>query len=555
MVSDWSPEKSKETVNKFIQNPYYTTPSPIGGTGGGTVGPTQPSQPTTPSKTIIAPVKTGQQPVVTRESTFKTGQSYIEGLKSDIGFLAMMNPARLGEKSPGETAMNIARGAAFITAYSLPHQEFVDITQIKTPKTEAYALGQATPFIALAGAGLYAATRQPKVSYKMSDIQVKSTGEKEIFIGKGATMKGQSFEAVGGGKIVFRQPISGRISEQQTSFGADYGLIPLKEGKYAVIGGGKAETYTEKGMIQSPFISKGVAYERPTETISFMKSYIPGKQVYSIGTAKEIMPSEYGYLGMSTADLNTAFATGARIKVISPEFEKPMVYGGGFVKPGKGAISLEILKAETQLISKVGLKSGVTAGGQIASASQMIVPQSPIPFVSVGALSLQQNQIKGQQGMFQGLRFDIKDMQKFAQSVKLIQPQPSISATKQVQSASQAQPSISGGMIGQISPSMPSQKEIIAEIPKLRQAMPQQMITPVPTMPYTLPSVILSPYNLGFGKMKGAKSIFGKQPTKYQPSFRALTLGIKSMKIPKFSFTGIGTRPIITRFKRKKRKK
>ena len=64
----------------------------------------------------------------------------------------------------------------------------------------------------------------------------------------------------------------------------------------------------------------------------------------------------------------------------------------------------------------------------------------------------------------------------------------------------------------------------------------------IPIIPSYLPS-----FGLGFGSTTGQKRKKGKQPTKYQPSLRAMFQGITSPKIPKMSITGIGLRPIIRR--------
>ena len=56
----------------------------------------------------------------------------------------------------------------------------------------------------------------------------------------------------------------------------------------------------------------------------------------------------------------------------------------------------------------------------------------------------------------------------------------------------------------------------------------------------------------GTGMSKGL-NLFGKQPKKYQVSLRAVFQGIKATSIPKYSFAGIGVRPMIIRRKRRKK--
>jgi hypothetical protein len=63
---------------------------------------------------------------------------------------------------------------------------------------------------------------------------------------------------------------------------------------------------------------------------------------------------------------------------------------------------------------------------------------------------------------------------------------------------------------------------------------------PTSTLNYTIPK-------LGFGGKKKKLKFWSLQPKKYQPSLRAEIFNIKAAKIPKFSFTGISTRPIISR--------
>jgi len=89
---------------------------------------------------------------------------------------------------------------------------------------------------------------------------------------------------------------------------------------------------------------------------------------------------------------------------------------------------------------------------------------------------------------------------------------------------------------------------------------PPSMVAPSISPQFRMPFIPLLPpvgMRLGTGiKWKGLQ--LEKQPTKYQPSFSALVLGIKAPKIPAAYKAGAGgliIRPIITKKKTKRRKK
>lgn len=93
----------------------------------------------------------------------------------------------------------------------------------------------------------------------------------------------------------------------------------------------------------------------------------------------------------------------------------------------------------------------------------------------------------------------------------------------------------------------------------LRLAQPQvntplAPITPTFYFPPILPPFIPSLKGMGFPSAFTRTQI-RRQPFKYQPSLSALVFKIKAPSQPKFSFTGLGIRPIISKTKSKRRKK
>ncbi|KKK92503.1 hypothetical protein LCGC14_2702290, partial [marine sediment metagenome] len=90
-------------------------------------------------------------------------------------------------------------------------------------------------------------------------------------------------------------------------------------------------------------------------------------------------------------------------------------------------------------------------------------------------------------------------------------------------------------------------------------SVPRSSFTPSINIPNIKAGFLLPPAflpRLGKGGVPGAPSQQGSQPTRYQPTFSAAALGIKSFKVPKAYFKGAGSiiqRPLIQ--KRGKKKK
>ncbi len=116
--------------------------------------------------------------------------------------------------------------------------------------------------------------------------------------------------------------------------------------------------------------------------------------------------------------------------------------------------------------------------------------------------------------------------------------------------------------IGLTQASAPSIKQMMK--PALRTSFAPSFITPTisvhpPKIPFRGFPIIpfIPPFGLGRGRRKKATQL-RKQPTKYQPSFTALALGIKAPKIPKAYYRGAGgliIRPILISKPKKKVKK
>jgi hypothetical protein len=84
--------------------------------------------------------------------------------------------------------------------------------------------------------------------------------------------------------------------------------------------------------------------------------------------------------------------------------------------------------------------------------------------------------------------------------------------------------------------------------------------SPTYSPPYSPPSYPNYPSITKFSgfsfKLPRIKSTMklGKQPLKYTPSLASVTYGFKAIKMPKVTYSGLSRRPIITRFKKRRKK-
>jgi hypothetical protein len=130
----------------------------------------------------------------------------------------------------------------------------------------------------------------------------------------------------------------------------------------------------------------------------------------------------------------------------------------------------------------------------------------------------------------------------------IFSPSPSPSPSKSPSGYSPFSPS-------PISPSPSPSKSPSIFSPSLS---PSPSKSPSPSFSFNSPSFKpfkMPNFNLDFGGSSLGSNKLGKQRFKYQPSLVAKLLRIRSSRMPKSSFTGLGIRPIISRTKSKRRKK
>jgi len=260
--------------------------------------------------------------------------------------------------------------------------------------------------------------------------------------------------------------------------------------------------------------------------------------------------------------------------------EQPYSLGfPGSTKPtfvARSDTSFSFLLSEKTMIKNVGYSSGVVNIGiediSIVPGIRSNIPQTSVQIAKTGLITKVPSLIPSMQSAqtFQ------QGGQLFTKGSSILGLQSAtLTATQQKQALSPALSKISI----QRQSLMPVQQSIQPTIQELTvqqslqtgQISRQALITPLTLQPITItptvpitpftpgfpPGLILPPYismpsfNLGFGSTTGQKRKKGKQPTKYQPSLRAMFQGITSPKISKFSITGIGLRPIIRKKKRK----